>query len=815
MTRLTQQEIELRMYSQGIDRCRARINRAEEAGEAARNPYAATILRDYVMPLARILHTDVMECHPGKRAAHAQLLRPLDLEAVALLTVRTMLSMLLMGYGDGKLRPSAYNIGRTIHCELVLAQIEHLSPDLYHTLANDFNRRRSKNVRHRMTVFRLQAEKNGIHLDTWDTGSRDQVGMYLMERLQNLGMIFIQPPAMRNGKKMAGRMLDRDVHLTPEVSETIEKIKGITEIMSPLYGPCVEPPRDWTAFDNGGFHTRDMIRVHPYMVKAHGSARQLLRDVPMPKVLRGLNQLQRTAWRVNTRVLDTVLKIAEHANVGEIVSMRETEKPARPSWLEDVQDTSALDGDKQQEFMIWKREMAKWYTARKMLGTKYARFYSATRAADTFKEYDNVYFVYFADSRGRFYPLTYGVNPQGSDLQKSLLHFAKGKPLSTESARRWFLIHGANKWGFDKATLQERVDWHKDKDQMLMAIASDPVNRTEWQDADSPLQFLAWCFEYAEWQIDPDGFESRIAVSMDGSCNGLQNFSAMLRDEVGGKATNLTNNATMEDIYRRVAEATVKRMQASADPDDAELRHRWLEHGIDRGVVKRSVMTTPYGVTKRTATMYVIDDYLKQGKAPCFKTEEYYKAAAVLMAYAWPAIGDVVIKSREAMDWLSKCAKLIVDTYGDDNDGVISWITPSGFVSTQAYYQVNEHRISTRINGITRIKVLSEKDDANGRRHASGLAPNFVHSMDAAHLHLVAEACAAKGFDLAMIHDDYGTHAADAEEMYHIIRDVFVKMYEQNDPIEEFARAYPICPMPPKKGTLDLSEVRNSHFFFS
>ena len=812
--KLTQQEIETRMYSQGIDRCRARINRAEEAGEAARNPYAATILRDYVMPLARILHTDVMECAPGMRAAHAQLLRPLDLEAVALLTVRNTLSMMLSGE-TAKLRPSAYQTGRVIHCELVLAQIEHISPDLYHTLSNDFNRRRSTNLRHRMTVFRLQAEKQGIHIDTWDIGARDQVGMYLLDKLQGLGMIHIQPPAMRNGKKIAGRMADRDVTLTPEVTEVINKIKGITEIMSPMFGPCVEPPRDWTAFNDGGFHTRDMVRVHPYMVKAHGSARQLLRDVPMPKVLKGLNQLQRTAWRINERVLDTIMKVAESSTTGEVVSMHDNPKPDRPAWLEDVPDTSKLEGKQMEEFVAWKHAMNHWYTDRKAMLTKYSRFYSATRAAETFKEYDELFFVYFADSRGRFYPLTYGVNPQGSDLQKALLHFAKGKPLATAQARRWFLIHGANKWGFDKATLQERADWYKDKDKLLMAMASDPVNNTEWQNADNPLQFLAWVFEYAEWQIDPDGFESRIAVSMDGSCNGLQNFSAMLRDEVGGQATNLTDNAAMEDIYRRVAEAAIKRMQASTDPDDAAIRQKWLEHGIDRNVVKRSVMTTPYGVTKRSATNYVIDDYLKAGKAPCFDKSEWRVAANTLMTYAWPAIGDVVIKSREAMDWLSKCAKLIVNTYSDDNDGVISWVTPSGFIATQAYYEANEHRISTRINGITRIKVLSEKDEAHKRRHATGLAPNFVHSMDASHLHLVSAACADRGFDLAMIHDDYGTHAADAEDMYHIIREVFVKMYEQNDPIEEFARAYPVCPMPPKKGTLDLREVLKSQYFFS
>jgi DNA-directed RNA polymerase len=34
-------------------------------------------------------------------------------------------------------------------------------------------------------------------------------------------------------------------------------------------------------------------------------------------------------------------------------------------------------------------------------------------------------------------------------------------------------------------------------------------------------------------------FVSHLPVAFDGSCNGLQNYSMMLRDEVGGAATNL------------------------------------------------------------------------------------------------------------------------------------------------------------------------------------------------------------------------------------------------------------------------------------
>lgn len=838
MTLLNQEQVESTMYHGGIKRAKERMALAEEKGSAERNPYAATVFRNYVLPLSNILLEEVRKPTAGRRSAHSQLLRSLDLDAVALLTVRTVLSNLLSK--DVKtLRPLGYAVGKIIHCELVLAQIAHLSPDLYHTLATDFQRKKSKDVRHRMTVFRMQAEKNGIPIEEWDTGARDQVGLYLLDHLARLGMLHIDSPPMENGKKIAGKRPALEVRLSDDVLETVSQIKGIVELTSPVYGPCVEPPRDWTTWADGGFHTPDMRRVHPYLVKATSAARALLKDHPMPVVLRAANVLQRTAWRVNEPILDVVMQVAQHTNIGEVVTLREEGRPAPPEWLATSEKGADLSPTQQAEFIGWKRQMADWYTKRKLMGVQYGRFYSATRAATTFRDYPELFFVYFADSRGRFYPLTYGVNPQGSDLQKALLQFAHGMVLDTPDAVKWFMIHGANKFGFDKAPLEERAVWYKERHPMLMAIASDPVNNTAWHEADNPLQFLAWALEYAEYRIDPAGFESRIAVSMDGSCNGLQNFSAMLRDEVGGKATNLTANEVMEDIYRRVAEAATSRMsKADTAPTvtdvitDAVVEKvklamekaalgevmvaKWLKHGIDRSSVKRSVMTTPYGVTKRSAIKYVIEDYLRKGKAPCFDPKEYYDAATVLMDYVWPAIGDVVVKSREAMDWLSRCALMIAKSKTPVDEGVISWVTPSGFLSTQAYYEATEHRIATRIHGATRIKVLSESDTPAATKHASGLAPNFVHSMDAAHLHLTTVAAAVAGIsDLAMIHDDYGTHAAKAEQLFHIIRSSFVDMYVTHDPIKDFSDRYPQCPPAPSRGTLDITEVLRSDYFFS
>jgi DNA-directed RNA polymerase len=227
-------------------------------------------------------------------------------------------------------------------------------------------------------------------------------------------------------------------------------------------------------------------------------------------------------------------------------------------------------------------------------------------------------------------------------------------------------------------------------------------------------------------------------------------------------------------------------------------------------------MTTPYGVTKRSAIDYVIEDDLKHGTYPCFEKAEYMKAATVLMDAAWPAIGDVVVKGRECMEWLRKSARIILRSLDPEAEPIIHWTSPSGFVAAQAYYEEEVHRINTRLAGGTKIRMQSETDVPDSSRHASGLAPNFVHSMDAAHLHLTAEAAAAAGIhSLAMIHDDYGTHAANAQALFNVIRQQFVAMYEENDPIQEFKDRYSCIETPPEKGTLDIREVLSSAFFFS
>jgi len=134
----------------------------------------------------------------------------------------------------------------------------------------------------------------------------------------------------------------------------------------------------------------------------------------------------------------------------------------------------------------------------------------------------------------------------------------------------------------------------------------------------------------------------------------------------------------------------------------------------------------------------------------------------------------------------------------------------------QSYFEADTLRVNSMLLGGVQIKVAQANDTPHKRRHQNGISPNFVHSMDAAHLTLTVNEAARQGItSLAMIHDDYGTHAADAPRLAAIIRETFVRMYEQHAPLTWFADHYDGLPAPPAPGALDIRAVRESRYFFA
>jgi len=416
------------------------------------------------------------------------------------------------------------------------------------------------------------------------------------------------------------------------------------------------------------------------------------------------------------------------------------------------------------------------------------------------------------------------LNPQGSDHAKALLTFAEGKPITDHVAQGWLMIHGANTYGFDKASLEDRIDWTSEHEEDILACAADPIGHRFWWDADSPWMFLAFCNEYAAFKREGFGYVSSLPVSIDGSCNGLQHYSAMLRDEIGGAAVNLIPSEKPQDIYQKVADVVVGKLDRIVEQagDKAHLARMWLKFGINRKTTKRQVMVLPYGATRFSMVAYTtlhITERLEAGDVDPFG-QDRWAAARFLGGLIWEAVGEVVVAARQAMDWLQSVARLAAA------EGLpINWTAPTGFLVQQAYKSVRHRQIKTRILGtILKLSLYEETPFIDKRRQAAGIAPNFVHSMDGAALCFSVCYARENGISsFSTVHDSFGTVAADVETLGRCLRLAFVDQYE-DDVLAKFRRE--VTPMlsdkatgkllePPLAGHLDLSQVMQSDFFFA
>jgi DNA-directed RNA polymerase len=185
----------------------------------------------------------------------------------------------------------------------------------------------------------------------------------------------------------------------------------------------------------------------------------------------------------------------------------------------------------------------------------------------------------------------------------------------------------------------------------------------------------------------------------------------------------------------------------------------------------------------------------------------------------WKVIQEVVVKAVEGMNWLQKMARMVCK---DGN--VVTWVTPLGLPIQQAYMESNMEVFRLRFGGSIK-RLYSSKPSGNIDKIAqvNGIAPNFIHSLDASHLQLTVLEAYDRGIQhFAMIHDSFGSPVAQAQEMFQTVRYTFHKMYTENNVLENFARDMDAfidpnasLPVIPACGRLNLETVLNSPYMFA
>lgn len=611
------------------------------------------------------------------------------------------------------------------------------------------------------------------------------------------------------------------VHATDALVQDFEQNmeKRVLDYM--IYKPMVLPPLPWGEeylFRGGYLNTRH-VRRYPLIKGTRKRDIERLMNADLTNVIRAVNLLQETPWRVNKTMLD-VLEWTVYERNGDMAGLPpSSDRPLPPVPVGYGVDEAITKEHDKTCFLI--------HNANREAIAKRLAVLSTMTVAKQMRNFRAIYFPHNLDSRGRAYPLPAFLNPQGPDYCKSLLEFADGKPIENEEQAAWLAIAGANAYGNDKVSLQERVNWVQDNDEMIFSIARDPKTDVRWMQASEPFQFLRFCLEWSGFWEQGFGFVSHMVVPVDATCSGLQHYSAMLRDEVGGKSVNLIPGLSRQDIYQDVADRVIEALIANG----SEMALQIIAFGVNRKTTKRQVMVVPYAGTFSSCLEYTrqaVADRLAEGY-PCpwdSSNPEHHNPRITLLAQLiWQAIDETVVKGKEAMKWISEAARTYTKWANKQSGAAygkrMSWVCPDGFEAVHFRPEESKFRLNTNLDGRVQLTYWEATEKLSAKDMALAVAPNFVHSMDACHLRMTMVRAADKGLThFGMVHDSFGVHAADmAMFLEQCVKPAFIAMYQDNV-LGEFAQRLPSevrekLPPMPEFGSLDLDAVQQSEFFFS
>jgi len=808
----TQLEIEQENYDNGMTKTLKEFHNDKSKARLSETKGASQLIQHYKNVLADELMLATDKAHNGKavpRRIANKLIIVLGAEQIAHFTVQTVLNTPSMTIPLNKL---VNRLAETLKQEFMLAQAKEEDKKKFKFLTAMMAKRVYTGSRKLQIANQLVKKYQNLDysrsLDDFKALALYSIEYLSEVRIENNGAIFDTLFTLTTSNISSKKSL-RMVKFKKWFSEYIEQNILNGNLVSSSDTPLVEKPIPWDNFRGGGYHSENF----KYNFISRGRKKDYI-GVDMRATMNAVNRLQETPLRVNKRILEVMNKVVEdNLSIGDLPKHIEVQHTPYP--YEGLKYHDATP-EQQAQIVQWKITKTSGHELEISNGSKYMKLLRCLAEAKRFKDYNEIYFAYYVDYRGRMYPKAAGLSPQGDKFTKALLEFSEGKPILDIDSEMFFASHGANTWGEDKIS---RIAKHKLiltlEDEIGLCV-DDPMNpEAIWHKADDPWGFLAFCFEWYDYRIYGKEFKSHLSVAMDGSCNGLQHLSAMCLDKVGGKSVNLTNNSTKEDIYTDVMNVTKKLLLSNGSLNALKL----LElDAVTRKACKKPVMTVPYAGTQM-GTRDTVRAYLNDtGIMSQFPTEEQADVVTLYTQCLWDAISMVVIKAREVMNFLKGLPREILQA-GHKN--TIEWTTPNGFKVVQRKPNLKKFQVNTLLgefcgNRRSMIQMQVPLDTPNKGKHGNSIAPNLIHSLDACHLQNTINSI-EDGVSLNMIHDSYGTHASDCRQLYEAIRQQFFDIYKNNDVLQNWLAQQPEFDYGeiPENGDLDLTEVLNSEYFFA
>ena len=528
----------------------------------------------------------------------------------------------------------------------------------------------------------------------------------------------------------------------------------------------------------------------------------------MPFVYNCLNRLNGIEWEVNEwlhKIAGQEIGLFVPREVSKDEVKEATTMINRSSeqaiWVQDMRIKALFEhfGDEADEEIIKKvaktaaKEWQKDKTeAAKKVTSDWSKRYDFDKVMHYATEWTQktLNFSYNCDTRGRVYALQTYLNPQGSDIAKSLLRFKNAKVLNIKE----LLIHIANCFGEDKGGFGERVAWSTDNIYHLMEIGKnpwsvasmafikssglyDPENGKE--EKKTKWQALAACnelYNYVE-AGQPEDFMTKLPMGADATSSGVQIMTAIGRDETAAPYVNLTatEDGRVGDYYQYVWDngmcPLLQNAKGHTDLLDEIIDEYGVGNKMGRKASKRPDMTYGYSATKNGMVEMYLDDrdsigglFSKIGRPE----------ARVLGHLNYEACEMVLGKAAELMEFMRDG----MDYY--DGGAIVSWLLPTGFRAFQAKDKSKKATVDGTINGQdVHLVYYVWQDVPNITKHKNAISPDLIHSVDAWLLMEIVNNL-PEGANIHVIHDQFGTDSCLMPQLKEIAKDAYLKVTDRD-----------------------------------
>lgn len=728
------------------------------------------------------------------------------------------------------------NIGLAVEDEIRYTELEAFKPGTFKSLGEVAKKRLTSLSVRRVGTVKASNKQGFIEVPQ---GLKTEIGAVLLEAFIELtGLVDVHIKATKNNKTLYTVELSEEAKAYAE-----EYLKALSDTKANLR-PMIVPPLDWTDNADGGY-----LSIEKPLIKTRDGS--VCTDVDVSTQIAAVNHVQRQGWKINKKMLEIMTTLR---NLREDITAESGDVLLHTSTLNEyvyrndtILDDTSLEGTPQ--FLKALTEYKDAVVENKVANIrKTSAYISQTQAFSIAKEYSNyavIYFPHNLDYRGRFYPLPTGLQPQGSDVVRCLLDFSTGKPLGSDGVYS-MKIALAGLWGEDTSTMSDRVKWVDDNEDLFRTCTEDPIGTLEiWKESDKPFQCMQLMLAYVEYLETGESYSCSVPIQVDGKCNGLQHFSLLTRDPQTASLVGITEDQGVPgDVYQAIADDASDYIKAlsvtplvvayeqdnkgrevlTKESKDSICIHYWADKGVTRKLAKSPTMTYVYGSGVYGYGTQVLDKMGTSGKGELVSKA---KLAFFLATTLNRSLKRVLAGPAEAMAFIQGCVGVYVDFVEDETSGAtckdLVYTSPSGLRVKKGYYNSKGVKVKAKMFS-KHIFVRSYKDTEtlNKGKMKNASAPNFIHSVDAAHL-VATISLLDENISLSMIHDSYGTHACDVPKMLQALKDAAIEVHSQ--PLlanfkSEISNLIPTrllkdLPELPEEGTLDLEVLKKSTYFFS